>query len=109
MRFSDISDQSLDKLVSQFVNAFPCAGQKTLAGYLQSQTYHIQRWRIRESMLRVDPWGWNKECVEFYTAGNTKLRVQIVCGILMVITNLQDGESLYMEQSMAILAFLYIC
>ena len=57
VRFNDISDQSLDELVSQFVNAFPCAGQKTLAGYLQSQAYHIQRWRIRESMLRVDPWG----------------------------------------------------
>lgn len=57
VRFSDISDQHLDELVTQFVNAFPCAGQKTLAGYLQSQSYHIQRWRIRESMLRVDPWG----------------------------------------------------
>lgn len=56
VRFSDISDQHLDELVTQFVNAFPCAGQKTLAGYLQSQSYHIQRWRIRESMLRVDPW-----------------------------------------------------
>lgn len=57
VRFSDISDQQLDELVTQFVNAFPCAGQKTLAGYLQSKTYHIQRWRIRESMFRVDPWG----------------------------------------------------
>lgn len=43
VRFSDISDQNLDELVSQFVNTFPCAGQKTLAGYLHSQDYHIQR------------------------------------------------------------------
>lgn len=57
LEFSDISDQSLDELGSQFVNAFLCAGQKTLAIYLQSQAYHIQMWRIRESMLQVDPWG----------------------------------------------------
>jgi len=57
VRFTEINDQNLDDLVCQFVNAFPCAGQKTLAGYLHSQNYRIQRWRIRESMLRVDPWG----------------------------------------------------
>ena len=27
VRFSDISDQHLDELFTQFVNAFPCAGQ----------------------------------------------------------------------------------
>ena len=57
VRFSEISNQNLDDLVSQFVNAFLCAGQKSLAGYMHSQNYRIQRWRIRESMLRVDPWG----------------------------------------------------
>ena len=57
VEFSEMSDQDLDELVAQFVNTFPCAGQKTLAGYLQTQNHHIQRWRIRESMLRVDPCG----------------------------------------------------
>ena len=57
VEFSEISDVNLDELVAQFVNIFPCAGQKTLAGYLQMQNYYIQRWRIRESMLRVDPCG----------------------------------------------------
>ena len=57
VRFSVITDQDLDELVKQFVINFPCAGQKTLAGHLQSQGYHIQRWRIRDSLLRVDPWG----------------------------------------------------
>ena len=57
IRFTDINDQSLDELVTNFVTNFPCAGQKTLAGYLESQGYHIQRWRIHDSLLRVDPWG----------------------------------------------------
>ena len=57
IEFSELSDEDLDELVAQFVNIFPCAGQKTLAGYLQTQNYHIQRWKIRESMLRVDPCG----------------------------------------------------
>ena len=55
--FSQISDQDLDNLVTVFVSNFPSAGQNSLAGYLQSQGHHIQRWRIRDSMLRVDPWG----------------------------------------------------
>ena len=57
VRFSDISDQDLDALVSRFVVTFPRAGQNTLAGYLQSCNLHIQRRRIRSSMARVDPWG----------------------------------------------------
>ena len=55
--FSQMSDANLDEIVTEFVRNFPSAGQKTLAGYLLSQGHHIQRWRIRESLLRVDPWG----------------------------------------------------
>ena len=57
IEYSTINDEDLDEIVSTFVADFPCAGQKTLAGYLSSHGYHIQRWRIRESLLRVDPWG----------------------------------------------------
>lgn len=57
VEYSSINNQNLDNIVTNFVADFPCAGQKTLAGYLDSQGYHIQRWRIRESLLRVDPWG----------------------------------------------------
>ena len=55
--FSHMNDADLDELVTAFVRCFPSAGQKTVAGYLQSHGHHIQRWRIRESLLRVDPWG----------------------------------------------------
>ena len=55
--YDNISDADLDGIVSNFVLSFPTAGQKTLEGHLRSRGYHIQRWRIRESLLRVDPWG----------------------------------------------------
>ena len=57
IEYSSISNQDLDQIVTNFVADFPCAGQKTLDGHLHSQGYHIQRWRICESLLRVDPWG----------------------------------------------------
>ena len=57
IQYDDISDSDLDSIVIQFVLTFPSAGQKTLEGNLRSQGYRIQRWRIRESLLRIDPWG----------------------------------------------------
>ena len=55
--YTDIADPDLDYIVTNFVLRFPSAGQKTLEGFLRSQGFRIQRWRIRESLLRVDPWG----------------------------------------------------
>ena len=57
IRYDDIDDRGLDATVSEFVVSFPCAGQKTIEGHLKAQGHHVQRWRIRESLLRVDPWG----------------------------------------------------
>ncbi len=52
-----MSDSELDEVVEQFVTAFPTAGQKTLAGHLSTLGLRLQRYRIRESLYRVDPWG----------------------------------------------------
>ena len=57
IQHSSISDAELDTLVEDFVINFPTAGQKTLAGHLRTLGYRIQRFRIRESLYRVDPWG----------------------------------------------------
>ena len=57
IEFSAITDRELDMLVENFVINFPTAGQKTLAGHLRTLGYRIQRFKIRESMCRVDPWG----------------------------------------------------
>jgi hypothetical protein len=55
--YDNITDLELDTIVANFVVSFPSAGQKTLEGYLQSLGHRVQRWRIRESLRRVDPWG----------------------------------------------------
>ena len=56
-QFDSIGDQDLDDSEAYLVSHFPTAGQKTMAGILWSQGHRVQRWRIRDSMLRVDPWG----------------------------------------------------
>ena len=55
--FDHISDDDLDGIVENFVVSFPSAGQTTLEGHLRSEGLRIQRQRIRDSLLRVDPWG----------------------------------------------------
>ncbi len=55
--YSAISDEKLDEVVLNFVSNFPTSGQKQLAGHLTSLGYRIQRYRIRDSLYRVDPWG----------------------------------------------------
>lgn len=57
VKFSEISSSQLDDLVTDFVSNFPTAGLKSLAGHLSGLGHRIQRFRIRESMYRVDPWG----------------------------------------------------
>ena len=56
-QYSAISDGELDKLVKEFASNFPNAGQKTLCGHLSTLGHRIQRFRIRESLYRVDPLG----------------------------------------------------
>jgi len=57
IKYTTICDDDLDALVMDFVSNFPTAGQKTLAGHLCTLGYRIQRYRIRDSLYRVDPWG----------------------------------------------------
>lgn len=62
IRYTEISDSELDTIVSNFVSNFPTAGQKTLAGHLSTLGHRIQRYRVRESLYRVDPWGVEQRC-----------------------------------------------
>ena len=57
VEYTPISDDQLDAVVRDFVSNFPTAGQKTLAGHLSTLGYRIQRFRVRESLYRVDPLG----------------------------------------------------
>ena len=50
---SDISDADLDGIVESFVQAHPTCGQRLLIGHLRSLNLHVQRQRVRESLLRA--------------------------------------------------------
>lgn len=54
-RYSDISNEGLDFLVKRFLEQNPNCGQIMIRGYLVSSGIHIQRRRIRESLVRVNP------------------------------------------------------
>lgn len=55
--YSDINDSELDLLTQQFVRIHPFSGQRSLEGYLRSLGFRIQRCRLRNSLMRVDPSG----------------------------------------------------
>lgn len=55
--YSDISDCELDIFTGQFVKMHPFSGQRSLEGYLRSLGLRIQRYKLRNSLMRVDPSG----------------------------------------------------
>ena len=55
--YSDISDSELDVFTQQFVTMHPFSGQRSLEGYLRSLGLRIQRYKLRNSLMRVDPSG----------------------------------------------------
>ena len=55
--FSDISDGHLDEIVKGYHASHPNSGIKYLSGRLRSQGLRIQRWRLEESIKRVDRLG----------------------------------------------------
>ena len=55
--YSDVSDFELDIFTKQFVAMHPFSGQRSLEGYLRSLGLRIQRYKLRNSLMRVDPSG----------------------------------------------------
>lgn len=53
--FSDISDQELDVFVKSIMDISPNSGEVMMRGALRGRAIIVQRWRLRESILRVDP------------------------------------------------------
>ena len=53
--YSDISDEELDRIVSQIIGLTPNAGETLVQGALRRRGLSVQRRRRRESILRVDP------------------------------------------------------
>ena len=55
--YSDINDTSLDAITTQFVFHHPNSGERSFSGFLRSLGLRIQRYRMRESLWRIDPRG----------------------------------------------------
>lgn len=55
--YSTISDNELDAKIREIKEYFPNHGSRMLQGQLNVQGIHVQRFRIRESLRRTDPFG----------------------------------------------------
>ncbi|CAI5672224.1 uncharacterized protein LOC112846667 [Oreochromis niloticus] len=56
-KFNVISDHELEQIVSQIKTEHPHVGEVMLMGHLRSKNIVVQRWRVRESLRRVDSAG----------------------------------------------------
>lgn len=54
-RYSDISDQELDRVVQSIQEAHPNVGLVMLQGYVSSRGLTVQRHRLRRSVHRLNP------------------------------------------------------
>ena len=53
--YSSLSDNELDNIVSKFRGNHPYTGERELIGHMHSIGRKVQRFRIRNSIYRVDP------------------------------------------------------
>lgn len=56
-RFSDISDDEIDHFVKSALDILPQSGERMLIGWFKGKGIRIPRWKLRESVMRVDPIG----------------------------------------------------
>lgn len=56
-RMSSLTDDELDSHVRSVTAKYSCFGCRMVWAELHSSEVRIQRWRVRESMHRADPWG----------------------------------------------------
>jgi hypothetical protein len=55
VEFNQLEDHEFDELVASIIQLSPNAGEVMVRGALRARGVKIQRWRIRESLMRVDP------------------------------------------------------
>ena len=54
-KYTEISDDELDSMISQLQRENPNCGQQMMRGYLRDRGINIQRYRLRSSIIRTDP------------------------------------------------------
>ena len=55
IEFDQLEDDEVDRLVGSVIQLSPNSGEVMVRGALRARAVKIQRWRIRESLMRVDP------------------------------------------------------
>lgn len=55
--FSDITDNEIDSLVKHVLEFSQNSGERMILGWFKGRGIRVQRWRLRESISRVDPIG----------------------------------------------------
>ena len=53
-KFSTLSDEELDFQVREVTRGIPNLGQRSVQGLLRAGGITVQRWRVAESLVRVD-------------------------------------------------------
>ena len=53
-QYDNITENSLDVILSEIKNLHPYSGERTIIGILRSKKMQIQRWKVRESIHRID-------------------------------------------------------
>ena len=76
--FSEISDQQLDNNVSQIANDFPFCGESMIKQLLRGKGIKVQRWRMRDSIHRVDSQGVENRKKIGYIAEYTTLKAPTI-------------------------------
>ena len=89
-KFSVISEEELDREVELILVQFLNSGHKKMRGYLTSNGYNIQEYRVHESMRRVDPEGVMLRSLQSRPAVQRKYKIAGLfhCGIMMATINL---------------------
>ena len=54
-KYTDINPESIDSLVTEIKLLHPYSGERTVTGIIRSRGLKIQRWKLRESIHRIDP------------------------------------------------------
>ena len=54
-QFMATTDAQVDNLVRSALHESPNSGERMIMGFLRGKGVHVQRWRIRKSIWRIDP------------------------------------------------------
>ena len=54
-QFMAATDDQVDDLVKAALQELPNSGERMIMGFLRGKRFYVQRWRIRQSIWRVDP------------------------------------------------------